>query len=56
LFLFFAAAFGALAVNWLGLALIDPKLELQHFVYLVRFVGFLLLIGGIIDKNRRSHL
>ncbi|HKT72968.1 MAG TPA: DUF5985 family protein [Steroidobacteraceae bacterium] len=53
LFLFFAAAFAALAVNWLGLALIDPQLELRHYVYLIRFVAFVLLIAGIADKNRR---
>ena len=54
LFLFFAIAFATLALNWLGLALIDPARELQHYVYLLRLLGFLLLIVGIVDKNRRS--
>lgn len=54
LFLFFAGAFATLALNWIGLALIDPAQELQHYVYLIRLFAFLLLIGGIADKNRRS--
>jgi hypothetical protein len=54
LFLFFSGAFGMLALNWLALSLIDPALELQHYVYLIRFFGFLLLLVGIVDKNRRS--
>jgi len=54
LFLFFSCAFATLAANWLGLVLIDPALELEHYVYLLRLFGFLLLIVGIADKNRRS--
>jgi hypothetical protein len=52
-FLFFAAAFAAFALNWFGLALIDPRLELQHYIYLIRFIGFVLLIAGIVYRNRR---
>lgn len=54
LFLFLAGAFAGLALNWAGLAFIDPALELQHYVYLIRLAAFLLLIVAIIDKNRRS--
>ena len=54
LFLFFACAFAALCLNWLGLALIDPGQELRHYVYLVRLLAFVLLIAGIVDKNRRA--
>jgi hypothetical protein len=53
LFLFFAAAFATMALNWVGLSVIDPALELRHFVYLLRFCAFVLLIAGIVDKNRR---
>jgi len=53
LFLFFAAAFAMLSLNWLGLSAIDPALETRHFVYLLRFGAFVLLIAGIVDKNRR---
>jgi len=55
LFLFFAAAFATLALNWLGLSVIDPALELRHFAYWLRFCAFLLLIAGIVDKNRRRR-
>ena len=52
LFLFFTCAFATLALNWLLLALVDPREELRHYVYFVRCFGFLLLIAGIVDKNR----
>lgn len=55
LFVFFGAAFAALAANWLGLGLIDPELEPRHYVYVIRFIAFVLLIAGIIDKNRRQR-
>ena len=54
LFLFFAASFVTLAVNWLTLALMRPAPEAEHLIYLIRLFGFVLLIIGIIDKNRRS--
>jgi hypothetical protein len=54
LFLFFAASFVTLAVNWLTLALMRPAPGAEHLIYLIRLFGFVLLIIGIIDKNRRS--
>lgn len=54
LFLFFACAFATMGLNWIGLSLIDPALELEHYVYLIRLFAFLLLVAGIADKNRRS--
>lgn len=56
LFAFFALAFAGLAANWTGLAIIDqPTGEAeQKSAYVVRLVAFLILIIGIIDKNRRS--
>jgi Family of unknown function (DUF5985) len=54
LFLFLAGAFATLALNWIGLALIDPALDLQHYAFLMRLFAFMLLIVGIVDKNRRS--
>ena len=56
LFVFFALAFALLAANWAGLAVIDqPTAEAQQtYAYVVRLVAFLVLIVGIIDKNRRS--
>jgi hypothetical protein len=54
LFLFFALGFLTLAANWAGLALINPPAESRHYLYVLRLVAFLLIIVGIVDKNRRS--
>ena len=48
----FAAAFAVLGLNWLLLALFEPSKESQHYIYVVRLVAFLLLIGSVVDKNR----
>jgi hypothetical protein len=53
LFLYFALAFGAMAINWVGLSTIDPAFEMQHYVYLFRLLAFILIIAGIIDRNSR---
>jgi len=55
LFVFFFLAFWVLSLNWLGLALIDEPTETRHYVYAVRLVAFMLIIAGIIDKNRRGR-
>jgi hypothetical protein len=52
-FALFALAFTALAGNWLGLALAEPREEGTHLFYLFRLVGFVLIIVAVIDKNRR---
>jgi Family of unknown function (DUF5985) len=54
LFLFFALGFLTLAANWAGLALINPPVESRHYLYVLRLIAFLLIIVGIVDKNRRS--
>ena len=54
LFALFAAAFWALTVNWLGLALTDPPDEARTLFYLVRLVAFILILTAIVDKNRSS--
>jgi hypothetical protein len=54
LFLFFAAAFGTLALNWMGQTSVAPQFEARHSLFLLRLVAFLLIIVGVIDKNRRS--
>jgi hypothetical protein len=53
-FLFFLAAFFAFALNWGGLAVVQPSQESTHWFYLLRLVAFLLIIAAIIDKNRRA--
>jgi hypothetical protein len=38
-----------------GLAFVEPGVELRHTLYLFRLTAFVLILIGIIDKNRRSH-
>lgn len=54
LFAYFALAFAAMAINWIGVASVDPALESRHYVYLSRLLAFVLIIVGIVDKNHRS--
>lgn len=53
-FLFFVAAFWAFALNWVGLAVVQPSVESTHWFYLLRLLAFLLIIAAIVDKNRRA--
>ena len=53
LFLCFGLAFGLLAVDRGVLALIPFATEWREYVYLVRLMAFAVIIGGVIDKNRR---
>ena len=52
LFAFFAVAFAMLAVNWLALTAVDPAFEARHLIYLIRLAAFIVIIVGIVDKNR----
>jgi len=49
---FFSAAFAVLAIDWLAHALFNPRHESQHYLFLIRLLAFLLIIAGIVDKNR----
>jgi hypothetical protein len=31
---------------------VQPNVETQHYVYLLRLLAFLLILAGVIDKNR----
>jgi hypothetical protein len=53
LFVWFSVAFWVMAANWLGLALTDPESESRHTLYLLRLAAFVLIIVGIVNKNRR---
>jgi hypothetical protein len=55
LFLFFATAFWLLAAQWLGLGLVEPAIEAEHPMYLLRLAAYVVLVVGIIDKNRRRR-
>jgi hypothetical protein len=55
LFACFSIAFAVLALNWAGLAAVDPAVEGRHVLYLLRLAAFVLIIIGIVNKNRRGH-
>jgi hypothetical protein len=52
-FVFMATTFLFLAGNWIALVGHDNE-EHAFFVYLPRLAGFLTLLAGIYDKNRRA--
>jgi hypothetical protein len=52
LFAFFGVAFWLLALSWGILAFFDVREESQPYVYGLRLIAFLLLIIGMIAKNR----
>jgi hypothetical protein len=54
LFLFFALAFAVFGLNWGSLGLLDPVAETRHYFYVLRLIAFLLIIVGVVDKNRRG--
>jgi len=53
LFAFFACAFAVMAVSWAALAAASPAFEARHYIFLIRLLAFVILIGGILDKNQR---
>jgi uncharacterized membrane protein len=52
LFVYFSAGFWVMAVSWMLLAIVSPAGEARPYVYAVRLLSFLLLITGMIQKNR----
>jgi hypothetical protein len=54
-FVFFALAFWTLALHWTGLGIADPGIETRHYLFLVRLLAFILIIAGILDKNRSAR-
>jgi hypothetical protein len=51
LFGYFAIGFWLMAINWTLLGLNNPTADNRPFIYVLRLLGFLLIIGGIIEKN-----
>ena len=51
LFLIFAIAFWTLGLNWLALAFTSQD-EIRTALYTVRLLAFVLILLGILDKNR----
>ena len=54
LFLFFALAFGVMTIERVLIALGDFDAEIQPFIYMIRLGGFILIILGIVEKNRKG--
>ena len=54
LFAFFAAAFVLLAVSWTLLAIVDPAGEQQPYIFSIRLIAFVLIIAGMVNKNRET--
>jgi hypothetical protein len=52
LFAMFASAMWLLAASSLIVVLVHPAGESRHYLYLIRLVGFGLIIAAIVDKNR----
>ena len=52
-FAIFALAFWVLTANWLLLAFVGPEYEARTYLYVLRLAAFLLIIGVIVDKNRK---
>lgn len=55
LFAYFGAAFWLLSSSWTLLGLFSPTEDTRPYIYAIRLLAFLLIIGGIVDKNRSSH-
>ena len=51
-FVFMAVAFAFFGANLTLLAAINPAHESRHLIYLLRLAAFLVIIVGIVDKNR----
>jgi hypothetical protein len=51
LLVIFAVAFWVLGLNWIALAFIQGD-EVRTWLYAVRFLAFLAILIGIVDKNR----
>jgi hypothetical protein len=54
LFLFFSAGFWVMALSWALLAVFAPTGEARPFIYAMRLFAFLLIITGMIQKNRKD--
>jgi hypothetical protein len=52
LLLVFATAFFVLGVDFALRGIWEPSGETRHYFFLVRLAAFVLLIIGIVDKNR----
>jgi hypothetical protein len=54
LFMIFAIAFWILAAQRLALAMTTEVFEDVTYLYVVRLIAFVLILGAIIDKNMKT--
>jgi hypothetical protein len=55
LFVHFAVGFWLIGASWGALGLFSPTEEARPYVYGLRLVAFVLIISGIVVKNRRRR-
>ena len=54
LFAMFALAFTLLGLSWATLSIFNPVADASPYVYGLRLIAFLLIIGAVIVKNRET--
>ena len=52
LFRAFALGFAILTAHWAALGVLNPSDETRHYLYVLRFLGFVVMIAGVVVKNR----
>lgn len=52
LFAFFGAGFLVMSLSWALLAIVSPTGEARPYIFSIRLLAFLLIIAGMIQKNR----
>jgi len=53
IFACFALAFWLMASQWTAGAVLDVPSETRHYLYLLRLLAFVIIVVGIVDKNRK---
>jgi hypothetical protein len=54
LFLFFGVAFWILSLNRVAIAVVASPEDVSPLFYVIRLVAFVLILVGIVDKNRSA--
>jgi hypothetical protein len=53
-FIWFAVAFWTFGLGWIIRVVVPGVSDYDHWGYVPRLLGFLMIIGAILDKNRRA--
>jgi hypothetical protein len=54
-FLWLSSAFFVFTTGWIIRAFASASSDHAHYVFVPRLVAFLLIIAGVLDKNRRGR-